>query len=66
MQERFPLAQGLWLEWLADEVEGAAEADRITHLYELATTDYLSVPIWADYIRWVVNMACLCHAHVLL
>lgn len=61
MQERFPLAQSLWLEWLADEVEGDAEPPRVTALYELATADYLSIPIWADYIRWVKSSQ-LAHA----
>ena len=54
MQEGFPLPEALWLDWLADEKEGGAEPSLITALYDLAVADYLSIPLWADYVRCVL------------
>lgn len=54
MQERFPLPEALWLEWLADEKEGGAEPSHITALFDVAVADYLSIPLWAHYVRYVL------------
>lgn len=53
MHSRFPLAESLWLEWLADEeeaVESPQDAEEVEKLYELAVQDYLSIAIWAKYL----------------
>lgn len=54
MHARFPLGEGLWLDWLSDELEAAAGPEDIASLralFELAVEDYLSVAIWAQYLE---------------
>ncbi len=63
MQERFPLTEDLWLDWLADEAESGAEPSAMTELYDLAVGDYLSIPLWADYVRCVPAPAHECCMH---
>ncbi|KAK9810066.1 hypothetical protein WJX72_004227 [[Myrmecia] bisecta] len=58
MQQAFPLAEPLWLEWLADEQAEARSAEakaELEQLFELAVGDYLSVNIWAAYLRYLVE-----------
>lgn len=41
-------------DWLSDEVEGLADADdvaRVEALWEAAVGDYLSVPLWVQYLE---------------
>ena len=55
MQERFPLSEGLWLEWLQDEcAEKRVDEALIKELYELAVKDYLSIQLWTNYVRSVL------------
>ena len=52
MHSRFPFSEGLWLEWLQDELkESQADPGSMKDLFELATHDYLSTKVWAMYIR---------------
>lgn len=52
MRERFPLTEGLWMEWLEDECSGHVLDDAfIRELYELAVQDYLSIRLWTNYLR---------------
>lgn len=53
MQERYPLTESLWLEWLEDEVAALdqTKAADILELFQIAVKDYLSVQIWAAYIK---------------
>lgn len=53
MQERYPLTESLWLEWLEDEVAtlDQTKAADILELFQIAVKDYLSVQIWAAYIK---------------
>lgn len=63
MQERFPLTDDLWLDWLADEREGGAEPSHMTQLYDLAVGDYLSIPLWEDYVRCAPCASFLPHVY---
>lgn len=41
-------------DWLSDEIEGISDADdvaRVLALMEEAVQDYLSVPLWAQYLE---------------
>jgi len=54
MHARFPFSEALWLEWLDDELPGAREPDaraQAEALLDTAVQDYLSVPVWARYLR---------------
>lgn len=51
MQARFPLPEGMWLAWLDDELAGKLNVDRALELFALAVQDYLSVPVWAVYLK---------------
>ena len=54
MQARFPLTEALWAEWAADEIEaaqGPEDVQRIQALFEDAVQDYLSIPLWCQYIE---------------
>lgn len=57
MHSLFPLGEGIWLEWLQDEVaafeSGSATREDVTRLHELAVQDYLSVNIWLSYLAFV-------------
>ncbi len=56
MHARFPFSEALWLEWLDDELPGAREPDaraQAEALLDTAVQDYLSVPVWARYLRCV-------------
>lgn len=54
MQERYPLTEQLWLEWLQDEIalaNNTAAQEQVEQLFQKAVKDYLSVPIWKAYIE---------------
>ncbi|KFM22470.1 Squamous cell carcinoma antigen recognized by T-cells 3 [Auxenochlorella protothecoides] len=57
MHSLFPLGEGIWLEWLKDEVaafeSGSATREDVTRLHELAVQDYLSVNIWLSYLAFI-------------
>ena len=54
MHTRFPLSEPLWLEWLEDEESGLesskASTQELERLFDLAVSDYLSIPIWLKYL----------------
>jgi hypothetical protein len=50
MQERFPLTEQLWTEWLDDE-SSASSPEETTQLFQMAIGDYLSVPLWRKYLE---------------
>jgi len=64
MHARFPFSEALWLEWLDDELPGAREPDaraQAEALLDTAVQDYLSVPVWARYLRCARSPArCTC------
>lgn len=53
MHEQYPLTEPLWLEWLQDEValQESSKAQDVSNLFQTAVKDYLSVHIWAAYIK---------------
>ncbi|KAK0590803.1 hypothetical protein LWI29_031902 [Acer saccharum] len=56
MNEIFPLTPAMWREWARDETcllnePGAFLA--IEKIYERGVSDYLSVPLWCDYLKFV-------------
>ncbi|CAC5388459.1 SART3 [Mytilus coruscus] len=59
MSELFPLAEGLWLEWLKDEISLAGddqkERKKVEELFERAVKDYLSVKIWLEYVQFSIG-----------
>lgn len=56
MQSLFPLGEGIWLEWLRDEVaaleSSTSTPEEVTRLHELALQDYLSVDVWLSYLAF--------------
>lgn len=59
MQEKFPLSESLWLDWISDELDAAAgEEDvvRVIDLLERAHNDYLSVPLWIQHLEYVLSL----------
>ena len=54
MADRYPLPEGLWLDWLADAAAAAAKGevsrDAVTALFDAAVGDYLSIPVWRAYL----------------
>jgi len=56
MHARFPFSEALWLEWLDDDLPGGRGPDaraQAEALLDTAVQDYLSVPVWARYLRCV-------------
>lgn len=52
MQERFPLGERLWMDWLEDEcAEKRKDVESILELFELAVKGYLSVQLWTIYLQ---------------
>ncbi|KAI8846760.1 hypothetical protein BC829DRAFT_256720 [Chytridium lagenaria] len=60
MHDVFPLTEDLWMQWLEDEkAKSDTEEQRryILALYTMAVDDYLSIPIWKDYVEFVSDAA---------
>ncbi|XP_074641538.1 spliceosome associated factor 3, U4/U6 recycling protein-like [Tubulanus polymorphus] len=58
MREIFPLAEDLWLQWLKDEIscrDDDQDRSEIIELFENAVQDYLSVPIWLEYVQYSIG-----------
>ncbi|KAM7481993.1 hypothetical protein LguiB_006576 [Lonicera macranthoides] len=56
MNELFPLTPAMWQEWAKDEASLTSGPDAfptIEKLYERGVLDYLSVPLWCDYVSFV-------------
>ncbi|GFP80445.1 squamous cell carcinoma antigen recognized by t-cells 3 [Phtheirospermum japonicum] len=56
MSSLFPLIPGMWREWAKDETTISSGADAfsaVEKLYERGVSDYLSVPLWCDYLNFV-------------
>ncbi|XP_048128253.1 squamous cell carcinoma antigen recognized by T-cells 3 isoform X2 [Rhodamnia argentea] len=56
MSALFPLTPVMWQEWARDEASLMVETDGyavIEKLYDRGVSDYLSVPLWYDYIKFV-------------
>ena len=51
MHELFPMTKAMWLAWLADQQKAGAGAAQLCQLCAQAVTDYLSVPLWEQYLR---------------
>jgi hypothetical protein len=54
MRAAFPLSESLWLDWVADELQavgGAEDLPAVQALLEVAVQDYLSVPLWVQYLE---------------
>ncbi|KAK7087739.1 hypothetical protein V1264_021750 [Littorina saxatilis] len=58
MQKHFPLSEEIWLEWLRDEVPLASEQeerDKVETLFNLAVKDYVSVPVWLEFVQFAIG-----------
>ncbi|XP_072990552.1 uncharacterized protein [Typha latifolia] len=56
MNKYFPLSPKLWQEWVKDEISlnaGVESFAEIEKLYERGVQEYLSVPLWCDYINFI-------------
>ncbi|XAR56245.1 hypothetical protein NMG60_11036649 [Bertholletia excelsa] len=56
MSELFPLSPAMWQEWAKDEASlssGPESIPEIEKLYERGIFEYLSVPLWCDYLDFV-------------
>ncbi|XP_064613155.1 squamous cell carcinoma antigen recognized by T-cells 3-like [Liolophura sinensis] len=60
MSTIFPLSEDLWLAWLKDEIsmasgESAEQRAVVERLFERAVQDYLSVPVWLEYVQFSIG-----------
>ncbi|KAG0229970.1 Splicing factor [Actinomortierella wolfii] len=58
MNAIYPLSEELWMDWIQDEAKlaySAEEKQAVIDLYEKATMEYLSIPIWMSYIEFMVQ-----------
>ncbi|KAH9750295.1 EMBRYO DEFECTIVE 140 [Citrus sinensis] len=56
MNEIFPLTPAMWQEWARDEASistGPEALLGVEKIYERGVSDYLSVPLWCDYLKFV-------------
>ncbi|XP_020261925.1 squamous cell carcinoma antigen recognized by T-cells 3 isoform X2 [Asparagus officinalis] len=56
MKEHYPLTPKMWQEWAKDEVSLNRSSEvfaDIEKLYECGVHEYLSVPLWCDYLNFV-------------
>ncbi|KAK6159708.1 hypothetical protein DH2020_003089 [Rehmannia glutinosa] len=56
MSSLFPLSPEMWREWAKDETtisSGVEVLPAVEKLYERGVSDYLSVPLWCDYLNFV-------------
>ncbi|KAH9287575.1 hypothetical protein KI387_031692, partial [Taxus chinensis] len=56
MSSLFPLSPAMWQEWAKDEtcLNSSSEAvSSIEQLYERGLCDYMSVPLWSDYLNFM-------------
>ena len=51
MQQRFPLTEVLWKDWLEDEAAAGTDWAYMEGLFKKAVNDYLSVVLWEKYLR---------------
>ncbi|KAF5828241.1 hypothetical protein DUNSADRAFT_17991 [Dunaliella salina] len=59
MASLFPMTEQLWLDWVNDELEqvrSEEDIDRIQHIFQQATQDYLSTNIWSQYLGFVAEL----------
>ncbi|KAL4224155.1 Squamous cell carcinoma antigen recognized by T-cells 3 [Mactra antiquata] len=58
MSELFPLTEELWHAWFKDEIallDEDSDRNEIIKLFEKAVKDYLSVPIWLEYVQFAIG-----------
>jgi len=48
-----PLPEAAWLDWVRDEAAAGSSLDTLTLLHAAATADFVSVPLWASWLRAV-------------
>ncbi|KAL9246096.1 hypothetical protein vseg_019674 [Gypsophila vaccaria] len=56
MNQLFPLTPQMWLEWAKDELTMSSRSEAVSEiekLYERGVSDYLSVPLWCDYLEFM-------------
>ncbi|CAA6660241.1 unnamed protein product [Spirodela intermedia] len=56
MSELFPLSPKMWIEWANDEITLHSSIEAvpvIEEIYENGVHEYLSVPLWLDYLRFI-------------
>ncbi|KAL3643800.1 hypothetical protein CASFOL_014615 [Castilleja foliolosa] len=56
MSSLFPLIPEIWREWAKDEITISSGSDAfsaVEKLYERGVSDYLSVPLWCEYLNFV-------------
>ncbi|KMZ72375.1 hypothetical protein ZOSMA_166G00760 [Zostera marina] len=58
MNEIYPLSSTMWQEWACDELyanDSVEVFSTIEEIYEKGVLEYLSVPLWCDYLNFVQN-----------
>ncbi|XP_078433792.1 EMBRYO DEFECTIVE 140 [Wolffia australiana] len=56
MSDLFPMSPEMWREWAKDEITlnpGVEAIPIIEDIYEKGVHEYLSIPLWLDYLRFV-------------
>ncbi|XVF75100.1 hypothetical protein PTKIN_Ptkin13bG0160900 [Pterospermum kingtungense] len=52
MNALFPLSPEMWMEWAKDEAS-LSNAEAVEKLYERGVSEYLSIPLWCEYLNYV-------------
>ncbi|XP_013394832.1 squamous cell carcinoma antigen recognized by T-cells 3 [Lingula anatina] len=58
MSELFPLTEEIWTDWLQDEIPLIScdeERVMVTKLFDKAVQDYLSIPLWLEYVQFSIG-----------
>ncbi|KAK8584620.1 hypothetical protein V6N13_138577 [Hibiscus sabdariffa] len=55
MNTLFPLSPEMWIEWAKDEASLSNDSnfESVEKLYERGVSEYLSIPLWCDYLKSV-------------
>ncbi|KAI7884372.1 hypothetical protein K492DRAFT_234766 [Lichtheimia hyalospora FSU 10163] len=59
MHKLYPLTESMWLDWINDTKSTATDTDgvnKVLSLYEKASEDYLSIPIWKSFVDYVLEL----------
>lgn len=52
-QKAFPLTEAMYIQWISDANAKGASVEEIQELFELSQTDYWSVPLTLQYLRFI-------------
>ncbi|CDH56568.1 squamous cell carcinoma antigen recognized by t-cells 3-like [Lichtheimia corymbifera JMRC:FSU:9682] len=59
MHKLYPLTESMWQDWISDSKREATDTEgirKVMSLYERASEDYLSIPIWKSFVEYVLEL----------